>query len=194
MLRYARDMPYFEGDYWPGIIEETIKELTNEASEKSAQETKGKKGSKKGDSKNTSKSKSKQTKAKAGGKKGKQSLAQNKEELADRLFVTLERNKDTFFVVYLVPKLENETKVSVKDPDKDMLCELMDGRDGLLSLCRDGHHEFSELRRAKHSSMVMLYQLHVAETGEFNYNCNNCETSIGAMDYRLAPDCSLRPA
>jgi len=178
-ISHARELPYFEGDYWPGIIEETVKELNAEESGPDAKGGKGKKGSKKGAAKSKSKNKSG---AKGGGKKGKQSLAQGEEELADRLFQTLEKHKDTFFVAYLLPPDTQQEKI--KDHDTDMLCELMDGRDGLLSLCRDGHHEFSELRRAKHSSMVVLYNLHVQESGDFNYTCNNCEGLIGAMDYR----------
>lgn len=32
------DIPYFEGDFWPNIIEETIKELDQEAKEREASE------------------------------------------------------------------------------------------------------------------------------------------------------------
>lgn len=31
------DIPYFEGDFWPNIIEETIKELDQEAKEREAE-------------------------------------------------------------------------------------------------------------------------------------------------------------
>lgn len=29
-LRSAADLPYFEGDFWPNVIEESIKELDQE--------------------------------------------------------------------------------------------------------------------------------------------------------------------
>lgn len=32
------EIPYFEGDFWPNIIEETIKELDQEAKEREASE------------------------------------------------------------------------------------------------------------------------------------------------------------
>lgn len=36
----------------------------------------------------------------------------------------------------------------------------MDGRDAFLTMARERHYEFSSLRRAKYSSMAMLYELH----------------------------------
>ncbi len=32
------EIPYFEGDFWPNVIEETIKELDQEAKQKEASE------------------------------------------------------------------------------------------------------------------------------------------------------------
>lgn len=32
------DIPYFEGDFWPNVIEETIKELDQEAKQREASE------------------------------------------------------------------------------------------------------------------------------------------------------------
>lgn len=188
----ARDIPYFEGDYWPGILEEKVKEINAESNETS-DSAGGKKGSKKG----SKKSGSKKSKGKAGGKKGKAVLAQGEEELADRCWEVLEKHKDVFFVAYLrTPDQINKSKAKEKiisEPDGDMVCELMDGRDGFLCMCRDDHREFSTLRRAKHSSLVLLYHLHNADTNDFNYTCNMCETPIGAMDYRwhcLDPVCA----
>jgi len=177
-IAYARQIPYFEGDYWPGEMENAFKEIKSEEAEEAAGGG-GKKGSKKG-SKSKSKG-SKKGKGKSGGKKGKQSLVKGKEDLCDKLLVTLEKLKDTFFIVNLVPK--SAPMMPIKDEDPDMVCELMDGRDGFLSLCRTGNHEFSSLRRARHSSLIMLFQLHSAES-EFNYTCNDCESTIAAMDYR----------
>ena len=36
-LYNVTDIPYFEGDFWPNIIEETIKELDQEAKEREAE-------------------------------------------------------------------------------------------------------------------------------------------------------------
>ena len=178
----ARHFPYFEGDFWPGMIEDVFKELKAEEAD-AAKGGDGKKGSKKG-KKNKSKQGTKKGKGKGNAKKGKHSLVRGEEELADRLLTTLEKLKDTFFVVYLrPPPTPGAPPRKINDKDGDMTCEIMDGRDGFLNLCRDNHLEFSELRRAQHSSLVMLYTLHVAES-DFNYTCNGCEGQIAAMDYR----------
>lgn len=36
-LRSAADLPYFEGDFWPNVLEESIKELNQEEEEKRKQ-------------------------------------------------------------------------------------------------------------------------------------------------------------
>ena len=37
-MRSATEMPYFEGDFWPNVIEESIKELDLEEEEKRKRE------------------------------------------------------------------------------------------------------------------------------------------------------------
>jgi E1A/CREB-binding protein len=66
-----------------------------------------------------------------------------------------------------------------RDPDPIMQCDLMDGRDAFLSMARDKHWEFSTLRRAKYSTMAMLYELHTqGSNGGFVYTCNVCKTPV----------------
>ena len=50
----------------------------------------------------------------------------------------------------------------------------MDTRDAFLNFARDKHYEFSSLRRAKFSTLALLYELHTSTTDKFNYNCNTC--------------------
>ena len=59
-----------------------------------------------------------------------------------------------------------------------MPCDLMDGRDAFLTLSRDKHYEFSSLRRAKYSTMGLLYELHTAARDGFVYTCNDCRASV----------------
>eukprot|EP00041_Stephanoeca_diplocostata_P038119 m.1478164 g.1478164 ORF g.1478164 m.1478164 type:complete len:2116 (+) comp25164_c0_seq4:202-6549(+) len=179
----ARQISFFEGDYWPGVIEEKVKAIQAEEKESSAATggKGGKKGSKKG---KKTKAKAQSKKSKAAGKKGKVSLAAGEEELGDRCLEVLEKHKDVFFVAYLRDPAVIDVSKPIKDPDPDMLIDLMDGRDGFLVMCRDEHREFSTIRRARHSSMVLLYALHNADSSDFNYSCNQCEQPIGAMDYR----------
>ena len=64
------------------------------------------------------------------------------------------------------------------DPDSLIACELMDGRDAFLNLAREKHWEFSSLRRAKYSSISMLYELHNQGGDRFVYTCNGCSSDI----------------
>lgn len=59
-----------------------------------------------------------------------------------------------------------------------MACDLMDGRDAFLTLCRDKHLEFSSLRRSKWSSMCMLVELHSQSQDRFVYTCNECKHHV----------------
>ena len=63
---------------------------------------------------------------------------------------------------------------STTDPDPLINCDLMDGRDAFLTLCREKHWEFSSLRMSKFSSMAMLYELHNQTSDCLLCTCNNC--------------------
>lgn len=54
----------------------------------------------------------------------------------------------------------------------------MDGRDAFLTLAREKHYEFSSLRRAKYSTMSMLYELHNQGQDKFVYTCNECKAHV----------------
>ena len=62
----------------------------------------------------------------------------------------------------------------MNDTDALIQCDLMDTRDAFLNFARDKHYEFSSLRRAKFSTMALLYELHTSTTDKFTYNCNTC--------------------
>lgn len=64
------------------------------------------------------------------------------------------------------------------DPDPTMSCDIMDGRDAFLTLARERHYEFSSLRRAKFSTMAMLWELHTQGQDRFVYNCNICRQPV----------------
>lgn len=66
----------------------------------------------------------------------------------------------------------------IQDPDPFISCDLMDGRDAFLTMARERHYEFSSLRRAKFSSMSMLYELHNQGQDKFVYTCNNCKGHV----------------
>jgi len=67
---------------------------------------------------------------------------------------------------------------SIIDKDPPISCDLMNGRDEFLNFARDKHHEFSSLRRAKYSSMALLYELHNQGNEKFVYTCNKCKCQM----------------
>lgn len=79
--------------------------------------------------------------------------------MADKLYVHLEKHKEVFFTIRLVPFTEPLYR-DINDPDPLMASELMDGRDAFLSKAREKHWEFSSLRRAKYSTLCLSHALH----------------------------------
>eukprot|EP00976_Prorocentrum_cordatum_P090854 1188279-Prorocentrum_minimum.AAC.7 len=71
-----------------------------------------------------------------------------------------------------------------------MESEFFDTRQAFLSLCQGNHFQFDTLRRAKHSSMMVLYHLHNPSEPAFVSTCNICSGEIAAgQGYR----CSVCP-
>ena len=93
-----------------------------------------------------------------------------------QLFIRIFLKFQGFFVIRL-QNTPNEI-LEIKDPDPLMNCDLMDGRDAFLTLARDKHYEFSSLRRAKYSSMGLLYELHNQARDGFIYSCNDCKANV----------------
>lgn len=69
---------------------------------------------------------------------------------------------------------------TVKDPDTDMENEFFETRQSFLSLCQGNHYQFDTLRRAKHSSMMVLYHIHNPTAPAFASNCNVCNKEMEA--------------
>ncbi|VDM37416.1 unnamed protein product [Toxocara canis] len=180
-------LPYFEGDFWPNVIEDCIREVQNEEQERKRQEEaqqnaddddeddvfhtgdngKSKKNSKK---KNNLKKANMKSKKKPGTSTG--------NEVTDKLYNNFEKHKEVFFTIRLMsPQSELTAQNSeINDPDPLMPSDLMDGRDTFLTRARDEHWEFSSLRRAKYSSICFCHALHNQEKGEgLSYTCNNCQ-------------------
>ncbi|GMH41340.1 hypothetical protein BSKO_09250 [Bryopsis sp. KO-2023] len=73
----------------------------------------------------------------------------------------------------------------VKDDDGDMACEILESRHNFLSLCKGNHYQFDTLRRAKHSTMMVLYHLHNPMAPAFASSCNSCQKE-------MEPGCGYR--
>ncbi|XP_051151821.1 histone acetyltransferase HAC1-like isoform X2 [Andrographis paniculata] len=56
--------------------------------------------------------------------------------------------------------------------------EFFDTRQAFLSLCQGNHYQYDTLRRAKHSSMMILYHLHNPTAPAFITQCATCRMDI----------------
>jgi E1A/CREB-binding protein len=113
-LNSAAELPYFEGDFWPNVLEESIKELDQEEEEKrkqakaaeaaaaaaaSADESDaGPDGKKKGQKKAKKSNKSKANQRK---NSKKSNSLQTGNDLSAKIFATMEKHKEVFFVIRL---------------------------------------------------------------------------------------------
>ncbi|XP_055507500.1 CREB-binding protein-like isoform X1 [Leucoraja erinacea] len=202
-LTSASELPYFEGDFWPNVLEESIKELEQEEEERKREENsipsempEGKKGdsknAKKKNNKKTNKNKSSISRA----NKKKPGMPNVANDLSQKLYATMEKHKEVFFVIHFHAGPVVNTLPSVVDPDALLGCDLMDGRDAFLTIARDKHLEFSSLRRAKWSTMCMLVELHNQGQDRFVYTCNECKHHVETRwhctvceDYDLCVNC-----
>lgn len=114
-LTSAAELPYFEGDFWPNVMEESIKELDHEEEEKRKQaeiaeaanansslndDSDGNGGD---DKKKGQKKAKKSNKSKAAQRKNsKKSIEQHSgNDLSDKIFACMEKHKEVFFVIRL---------------------------------------------------------------------------------------------
>lgn len=89
------------------------------------------------------------------------------------------------------------------DTVQEMDNEFFDTRTAFLSLCQGNHYQFDSLRRAKHSSMMVLYHLHNPTAPAFSCTCNICHKEIQSgegwrcgtcPDFDMCNACFLNPA
>ncbi|KAF7147333.1 hypothetical protein RHSIM_Rhsim03G0000100 [Rhododendron simsii] len=72
----------------------------------------------------------------------------------------------------LMHKVEiNDVSEDTKDKDEILESEFFDTRQAFLSLCQGNHYQYDTLRRAKHSSMMVLYHLHNPTAPAFVTTC-----------------------
>ncbi|XP_037113002.1 CREB binding protein b isoform X1 [Syngnathus acus] len=202
-LTSANELPYFEGDFWPNVLEESIKELEQEEEERKKEENTvscetpegsnaDSKNAKKKNNKKTNKNKSSVSRA----NKKKPGMPNVANDLSQKLYATMEKHKEVFFVIHLHSGPVINTLPPIMDPDPLLACDLMDGRDSFLTLARDKHWEFSSLRRCKWSTMCMLVELHNQGQDRFVYTCNECKRHVETRwhctvceDYDLCANC-----
>ncbi|CAH9088346.1 unnamed protein product [Cuscuta europaea] len=86
-----------------------------------------------------------------------------------------QKDKHTFYPVDI-----NDVPADTKDEDDILESEFFDTRQAFLSLCQGNHYQYDTLRRAKHSSMMVLYHLHNPTAPAFVTTCNICHLDIEA--------------
>jgi hypothetical protein len=81
--------------------------------------------------------------------------------------------------------------VKVIDDDvEEMDCEFLNNRQAFLNLCQGNHYQFDQVRRAKHSSMMVLWHLHNRDAPKFVQQCTTCSREI-LIGYRFhCPTCA----
>jgi hypothetical protein len=79
-------------------------------------------------------------------------------------------------------------KDDTEDVDDTLESEHFDTRQSFLNLCQGNHYQFDQLRRAKHTSMMVLYHLHNPDAPKFVPNCHYCHRDIlVGTKYRCEP-------
>ena len=106
-------------------------------------------------------------------------LAMPIEELTARVGGLRERHRKLSAMLERA-KMGNMQKyrTMLPDPDKDVDRRFFGTRQLFLDLCRGNHYQFDQLRRAKHSSMMLLYHIFNVNAPSYVYHCNECGTAI----------------
>jgi hypothetical protein len=84
------------------------------------------------------------------------------------------------------------------DEDEPQETEMFESRQQFLNYCQANHFQFDDLRRAKHTTMMMLFQLHHPNAPKFIPQCAACYREIthgtrnhciDCTNYDLCEDC-----
>lgn len=91
----------------------------------------------------------------------------------------------------------------IDDDEEEMDCEFLNNRQLFLNLCQGNHYQFDSLRRAKHTSMMVLWHLHNRDAPKFVQQCAICSREIlqgkryhcpTCADFDQCIDCLRNPA
>ncbi|ODN00683.1 CREB-binding protein [Orchesella cincta] len=191
-LNPVDDLPYFEGDFWPMILEDSLKDIDKEE-EKKKEEANANVTVAQGGPDSRLKKKPKKTI-----KRLSHHLAK---DLPTKMINVIKRHQESFLVVILntTEAIVNLPMRETEDGDCLLYADLMDGRDGLLSVAMERHYEFSSYRRAMFSTMLLLFELsHSEDQNVFmcsscnlhftkGFRCMECESESASVD--MCPTC-----
>lgn len=80
----------------------------------------------------------------------------------------------------LFQEIVNDVPVDTEDSDAIMGNCFLENRHAFLSFCQGNHYQFDSLRRAKHSSMMILYHLHHPNGSNVGTFCSLCLKDVAA--------------
>ena len=76
------------------------------------------------------------------------------------------------------------------DPDQAFSSPFVDTRHTFLEMCQFRHYQFDQLRRAKHSSLMLLYHLHHPLASHLRPKCKLCGDSIRDVRWHCGDGCA----
>merc|ERR1712025_1547733 len=80
---------------------------------------------------------------------------------------------------HVLTTCEESTVKDTTDSDPKVDCPILNTRLALLGVCQGNRYQFDQKRRAKHSTMMLLYHLHNPKAPLFVHQCNNPECRSG---------------
>jgi len=116
--------------------------------------------------------------------------------------VKLSRSKDGDADEKQVDRFGRAIRV-LDDDTEEIDCEFFNTRQAFLDLCRGNHYQFDELRRAKHTSMMVLWHLQNREAPKFVQQCFACNRELSSgvrhhcnvcADFDLCHECFQDPS
>jgi E1A/CREB-binding protein len=240
-VRSATDVLYFDGDYWPGAVEEYI--VAHKAEQAKLRAAGGGAGGSAGPLKRDRSG----GKAKRGGTAATDATDSLDAALMGKLAESIKTMKADFIMVHLAHEccrcrrtisgearhyapppgehyelcsecaqlegaLAPEERADrrellvehvaplgdTRDTDVEIECEFFDTRQNFLSMCQGNKFQFDTLRRAKHSSMMVLFHLHNPSEPAFVATCNLCARELDpgtgwrcetCSDFDMCDDC-----
>lgn len=97
---------------------------------------------------------------------------------------------------------KKESSIVINDDSEEISGEIFDTRQDFLNLCKGNHYQFDTPRRAKHTSMMVLWHLHNKNAAKFVQSCISCNREIlsgvrytcqTCTDIDLCADCYSKP-
>jgi hypothetical protein len=96
--------------------------------------------------------------------------------------------------------MEDSNVAIEDDPDPPMSCEFTDSRHVFLKMSEFHHYQYDTLRRAKHSSMMVLHHLLSPDSPALTHTCDQCKNVITSSvryhcdtckNYDLCAECNI---